>query len=62
MSAREVLARIEAGDPDVIQAVWDSFPSPYEVDMADEAAIKCLLAAIVAAGRTPRESGKAPKP
>ena len=57
------LERIEAGSPEIIEAVWRNFPSPYEIDMGDEAAIKRLLAAIAAAARRPQPaSDRVPTP
>jgi hypothetical protein len=46
-----ILKKIEIGHPDVVRAVWGNFPTPYEIDLGDEQAIKRLLAALVAAAR-----------
>ena len=47
------LSRIETGSPEVMEAIRRNFPSAYEIDMEDEAAIKRLLVAIVAAAQVP---------
>ena len=48
-----VLERIASGHPDVLLAMQECFPSPYEIDMCDEDALRRLLEAIVAAARAP---------
>jgi hypothetical protein len=43
------LREIEQGAPAVLQAAWENFPSPYEIDIEDDDALKRLLEAVVAA-------------
>ena len=46
---RVALERIASGHPDVVAAMRENFPSPYEIDMEDEDALRRLLDAIATA-------------
>ena len=42
--------------PAMIQALWRNLPSPYEIDMRDEAAARQAIKAVMAAAsRIPRQ-------
>ncbi|MFZ3005847.1 MAG: hypothetical protein WA047_06700 [Phenylobacterium sp.] len=52
--AEAALDRIRQGDPAVIRALWESFPSPYEVDVLDPGAALAVLGSIVDAALNAR--------
>lgn len=50
-SAEQALRSIASGHENVMRAIWKDFPSPYEIDMQDEEALRCLLERVVSAAR-----------
>ena len=46
------LRKIEEGAPEVMDAAWEHWPSPYEMASEPEDAVKRLLVALVAAARS----------